>query len=784
MPIYIQNTRPLRITTPLGPDAMLLVGLSGHEAISRLFLFRLDLLVENETTVPFEQILGQAVTVELGAPDEDVRYLSGICSRIGQGSRDQTFTAYHLDMVPQLWFLTRIAQSRIFQQLTVPEILAQVFKGLKVDFQLTGRYEPRDYCVQYRETDFHFASRMMEEEGIFYFFRHSARGHTLVVADSPGSFPELPQPLIFDEPFTSGNRPEERIGYWEKAQELRSGKVTLRDHCFELPHKHLEAQKTIQDSAAVGQVTHKLKIGTSDKLELYDFPGEYAQRFDGVNPDGGDRPDDVQKIFADNQRTAGIRMQEEAAAGLIIRGSGNVRALTSGSKFTLQRHFDADGAYLLTGVEHTARLTADYRTGDPDAYHYSANFTCIPAGLPFRPARATPKPFVQGTQTAVVVGPPGEEIFTDKYGRVKVQFHWDRQGKNDQGSSCWVRVAQVWAGRRWGSSFWPRIGQEVIVAFQEGDPDQPIIIGSVYNADQMPPYLGNGPDSKHPNDNKLSGIKSNATKGGDGYNEWRFDDTKGKEQVFIHAQRDMDLRVLNDTRERIKGNRHLIVGAESSGGDQLEALGGEKHLIINRHHVEHIRGDMELLIGPNPEGPEGGNQDIVIKKDKKERVEGNSHLAVKGIRAESVGGSDSLSVGGDRFEAVGGTDHRQVKADRNEKVDGNQSLTIGGDQQEKVGGKHAVEAAQEIHLKAGMKVIIESGVQLTLKGPGGFVDINPGGVTIQGLMVLINSGGSAGSGSGSSPAAPKGPAAPEAAKLADPRQPDNADNSITGRKSN
>jgi type VI secretion system secreted protein VgrG len=603
MSTYTQAVRPLRVTTPLGPDALLLVGLSGHEAISRLFQFRLDTLAENQSPVPFEQLLGQKVTVELGFPDEDVRYLSGICCRIGQAGRDQTFTAYHLEIVPQLWFLTRIAQSRIFQQVPVPEILAQVFKGLDVQLQLAGSYEPRDYCVQYRETDFNFASRLMEEEGIFYFFRHSARGHTLVVADSPGSFPELPEPLIFDEAFTGGNRDEERIGSWEKVQELRSGKVTLWDHCFELPHKHLEADKIIMDSVAAGTVTHKLKIGNSDKLELYDYPGEYAQRFDGVNPGGGDRPADVQKILTDNQRTVELRMQEEEAAGLMIRGAGNVRTLCSGSTFTLQRHFDADGLYLLTGVEHAARLTADYRSGDPDPYHYSSSFTCLPAALPYRPARATPRPFVQGTQTAVVVGPPGEEIFTDKYSRVKVQFHWDRQGKNDASSSCWIRVGTPWAGRNWGMIHIPRIGQEVIVAFEEGDPDRPIIVGSVYNADMMPPY-------PLPAKAVISGIKSDSTKGGGGYNELVFDDTKGNELIRVHGQFDKDSTIEHDLREHVlhdrsrdvTNNETIAIGNNRSktvGVNQSETIGSNKSINVGSNHTESIGSSMTVNVGSN-----------------------------------------------------------------------------------------------------------------------------------------------------------------------------------------
>jgi type VI secretion system secreted protein VgrG len=284
------------------------------------------------------------------------------------------------------------------------------------------------------------------------------------------------------------------------------------------------------------------------------------------------------------------------------------------------------------------------------------------------------------------------------------------------------------------------------VDFLEGDPDQPIIVGSVYNADQMPPYLGDGPDSKHKKDNKVSGIKSCSTPGGGGYNEMRFDDTKGKEQIFVHAQRNADTRVGNDSMESVSHDRHLTVGGEKDGskaGDQREMIFRDKHLKVHRNQIEQIGGNMELLIG----GIDGdGNQDIVIQGYKKELIEKSDHLHVKGSRMETIGGS--------------------------------QSLTVGGSQQEKIGKKHAADVGEEIHLKAGMKVIIEAGVQLTIKGPGGFVDINPAGVTIQGTMVLINSGGSAGTGSGSTPAGA------DDAKKAAPTEPVVADNSKTGQKSN
>ncbi len=740
-----QDGRPLAIRTPLGKDKLLLIGLSGHEGISQLFSFQLEVLAEKKTEVAFEKLLGQNVTVEIALPQKEKRFFNGIVSRAIEGEQGAFFTEYALEIVPQFWLLTRRAQSRIFQHMSVPNILKKVFDGLDVAFELQGTFHARDYCAQYRETDFNFACRVMEEEGIFYFFKHSDGHHQMVVANTPGSHSDLPVTAnVIYETVEGGTRDEDRIHSWTKTQELRSGKYTLFDHSFELPHKHLEASKTIVDSIPVGSVTHKLNVADNQKLELYDFPGEYAQRFDGVSGGGGEQPEDLQKIFEDNRRTVEIRMQEEALPSLLIQGASQCRQFTSGHKFNLERHFNANGAYVLTSVQHGCRQDNYRSTGQ--GFSYSNSFTCIPFALPFRPPRVTAKPTVPGTQTAVVVGPAGEEIFTDKYGRVKVQFHWDREGKNDADSSCWVRVGQLWAGKRWGASFWPRIGQEVIVDFLEGDPDQPIIVGSVYNADQMPPYLGDGLDSKHKKDNKVSGIKSCSTPGGGGFNEMRFDDTKGKEQVFIHAQRNADTRVLNDSMESVSHDRHLTVGGEKDGskaGDQREMIFRDKHLKVHRNHIEQIGGNMELLIG----GIDGdGNQDIVIQGYKKELIEKNDHLHVKGSRMEAIGGS--------------------------------QSLTVGGSQQEKIGKKHAMDVAEEIHLKCGMKVIIEAGVQLTLKGPGGFVDINPGGVTIQGTMVLINSGGAAGSGSGSSPAGPAD------AKKANPTAPVVADDSKTGQKSN
>jgi type VI secretion system secreted protein VgrG len=632
---YKQAGRPLTVDTPLGADKLFLRGFSGHEGISQLFGFELDLIAKNVTDVAFDKLLNQKVTVHLQLRDGSKRHFNGICVRVSQGEQDESdqadkFTSYRMELVPEFWRLTRKAQSRIFQQKSVPDILKEVLAGIDVTWELQGTFLKRDYCVQYRETDFNFASRLMEEEGIYYFFKHSDGSHKMVVANTPNSNSDVPGPTeIIFENVVEGFRDEDRIHDWEKVQELRSGKYTLWDNSFELPYKNLEAQKTIQPSAKIGTVEHKLKVGSNESFEIYDYPGEYAQRFDGVDPGGGDRPSDLQNIFEDNKRTVEIRMQEEALGSLVVHGASNCRHFASGHKFKLKRHFSGDGGpYVLTTMTHAARGSGDYRGGTTGAFEYHNEFSCIPLALPFRPPRATPKPVVHGTQTAVVVGPAGEEIFTDKYSRVKVQFHWDRQGKKDANSSCWVRVSTLWAGKQWGMIHIPRIGQEVVVAFLEGDPDQPIIVGSVYNADMMPP--GDLPGSK-----TASGIKSRSTLGGgpDNSNAIEFEDKKGSEGLFIHAERDQHIEaehdeshwvghdrtktIDHDEKSQIKNNR-----TESVGSDETVTVGNARTVTVNKsddkHHVKMGNRDVTIDMGNDTLTIKMGNQTTKLDLGKSE----------------------------------------------------------------------------------------------------------------------------------------------------------------------
>lgn len=569
MPAYQQAERPLKITTPLGADILLLTRFNGHEEISRLFDFHVDLLADLKNEVRFDKIIGQSVTVEMRLLDGSKRYFNGIVNRFSQGRRDDNFLYFQAEIVPKLWLLTKKVRSRIFQHLSVPDILRQVLTGLDVNYEISGTYYPRDYCVQYRESDFDFASRLMEEEGIYYFFKHSDGSHQMVVSDVTSKHPTVAgQSTAIYEEVMSEVRMDMRVTAWEKTQELRSGECTLWDHCFELPGNHLEAQEKTIAAVPVGKVTHKLNLA-NDQLEIYDFPGRYAQRFDGIDPSGGDRPSDISHIFTDRIRTVRLRMEQEEVLGIQIQGVSDCGQFSAGFKFTLERHFDGDGPYLLTRVEHDAR-DAEYRSeqsGVP-SYNYQNRFTCIPEALRYRPQRLTPKPVIAGMQTATVVGPAGEEIFVDKYGRVKVQFHWDREGKMNADSSCWVRVAQVWAGKGWGGFFWPRIGHEVVVLFEEGDPDQPLITGSVYNAENMPPFT-------LPLRKKLGGIKSASVNGSskENFNGIVFFDEKGHEHTSIHSERHMTLHAEFDTRtkvgrhrgERVPGASVLTVGRIPGG---------------------------------------------------------------------------------------------------------------------------------------------------------------------------------------------------------------------------
>jgi type VI secretion system secreted protein VgrG len=662
-----QDGRLLRITTPLDEDYLLLENFKATEGISMLYSVEVDLLHEEDdaggkpTIIDPKSLLGQIATVELTQADDTKRTLSGMITRFAQGGRDTRFTFYQMEIRPAVWVLTQHSQSRIFQHKSVPDILKSVFEGFEVSFQVKRTYKPRNYCVQYRETDFDFVSRLMEEEGIFYYFSHKDGEHKLIIADTPEAHQlcptrnEIPFHLKYE-----GENFVAKVMEWETNYKLQTGKVTFWDHNFQLPGKKLEAS-----------ITSRFDIAMNKQMEVYDFPAGYARKYDGISSSNGETPEDLQNIFSDNQQTVKNAIDVLDSRYKTGKGSADCSSMTAGHRFKLLNHptTDFNGDYVITWIEHTANQSPSFTTGEEPANAYTNSFECISFGAgapPFVPERKVPKPVIQGSQTAYVVGPAGEEIYTDKYGRVKVELNWDRDTKADADSSCWVRVAQSWAANNWGSMFIPRIGMEVLVHFLEGDPDQPIITGCVYNPAAMPPY-------KLPDEKTKSTIKTNSSKGGGGFNEFRFEDKKGSEQIFVHAEKDQDIRVKNDRREYIANDRHLKVLR-----DKREQIDRDTHMIVKRDVVEKIERDY--------------------------------HRHVLGKIAYKTDTSVSHEVGTNLIEKIGSSHYEDVA----------QEVYI------KAGMKIILEAGTQISLKVGGNFVDISPAGVTIVGTP-VVNINSGG---------------------------------------------------------
>ncbi len=529
---YTQQEHKLSLETPLGADALLLVRLTGQEEMSRLFNFQLEMLSEDDG-LPAPAIVGKSVTFRVDYPDGEPRFFNGIVNRFTYCGRGDRLSVYRAEVVPWLWFLTKTTDCRIFQSKTVPDIVKQIFGDLgltQFKFDLQGNHPTWDYCVQYRETDFNFVSRLLEEEGIFYFFQHENGKHTLMLADHKDAFKDAKDKEVeFLSKLTEGNV-SDHIWRWEHQYEFRTGKWAHTDYNFETPTTSL-----------MSNASSVVKLDGNSKFEQYEYPGGYEVRGDG-------------------DAAAKLRMEAEETGFDIVRGEAHCRSFSPGGKFKLVGHHsprEQGKGYVLTSVQHAARSEASYWTESPGEIEpYHNTFACIPDSVTFRPERRTEKPLIQSVQTAVVTGPPGEEIFTDKYGRVKVQFHWDREGKKDDKTSCWIRVSQVHAGSGWGGIDIPRIGEEVIVSFLDGDPDRPVILGRLYNAGQMPPFGMDGADNAK---NKvISGMKSKTYKGS-GYNEFSLDDTPGKEKINVHGQYDMVTTIEHDDTQHIKNNRTITV---------------------------------------------------------------------------------------------------------------------------------------------------------------------------------------------------------------------------------
>jgi len=687
--------RLMEISTPLDHDVLLFHGMHAREEVSRLSEFQINLLSEKDS-INVDDILGKAVSVALELPKGGTRYFNGFVTRFSAGGTVGRYHRYRAEVRPWLWFLSRTSDCRIFQEMTVPDIIKKVFADHKMaDFsmELTGSYKTRTYCVQYRETDLKFVSRLMEEEGIYYYFRHTKGHDTLVVTDSSSKHEPFSgcEKLPFIAPEKAARPDVDHIVNWDFSREVQPGVYAQDDYDFERPSVEIKTRKVLTRSY------------TPSDYEMFDYPGRYLQSGDG-------------------QQLASVRIDEYGSQFETANALTNARGLSVGCSVNMYGYprGDQNREYLVLSAEYELEYGEYESVPQPEGADYQCSFVAMSTKQQFRPRRLTPKPFVQGPQTAMVVGPGGDEIYTDKYGRVKVQFHWDRYGKQDQNSSCWIRVSSPWAGKAWGGISIPRIGQEVVVDFLEGDPDQPIIIGRVYNAEQMPPY-------ELPANMTQSGVKSRSSKSGtpDNFNELRFEDKKGEEQVFLHAEKNQDIEVEND-------ETHWV------GHDRKKTIDNDESTNVKHDRTETVDNNETITIGSNRTISVGSSETATVALQRTHTVGVNETITVGAAQEITVGGFQAVTVGA--FQAV------TVGADQSVNVGSNRSTSVGKNDSLSVGKNLSIDAGDSITIKTGdasitMKkdgTIVIKGNNITINGSGKINIKASSDIVMKGSKILQN----------------------------------------------
>ncbi|ANH67319.1 type VI secretion system Vgr family protein [Mitsuaria sp. 7] len=693
---------PFRLQTALDADVLRVHACASREALSDLGETTLTLLSERKD-IRASELLGKSATLTMALRDDDPRHLAGYVTRFAQTGFEGKHTVYQMTMRPWLWLLTRTADCRIFQEMTVPDIVKAVFDDHPVarhEFKLMRAYRPWTYCVQYRETDFNFVARLLENEGIYWYFTHDESGHTLVLTDAASAHDCAPGCETL--PFYGGanNAPPELeyVDTWVTQESLKPGKVVITDYDFERPSTSLE---TKLDRAR----DYDLSDG-----EVFDYPGGYVQGSDGAQY-VEDRLDEIQTAYAR------------------FDGDTNAQGVRTGHLLSLSRHprDDQNAKYLITGtVTQLRQASTESASGESEL---RCRFNAIPADQQFRPERRTPKPMAPGPQTAIVTGPSGEEIFTDKYGRVKVQFHWDRRGQRNETSSCWIRVSQPWAGKGWGGVSIPRIGQEVVVDFVEGDPDQPLITGRVYNAEQMPPY-------GLPAAAVISGMKSKTHKGA-GYNEMSMDDTAGKEMITIHGQYDMATTIEHDQTSTIHNNRTDTVDVDDSetvgnnqtqsiGVNQTATIGSNQTISVGSNRSKTVGVDETLTVGANQIETIGATRTLSVGAADTQSFGSTQTVTVALLKAETIGAAYALTVGAAMNQAIGAALLQEVGAAKVVGVGGLSSETIGLSKSVKAGTHISHEAGGKIAHKSGAAYSAQAGATMSFKSSGDY-SVNSGG---------------------------------------------------------
>ncbi len=671
-----QDTRFIAISDfSLGTDTFLLTGFEGSEFISDLYEFQIDVMSENIEIQPVD-IVGKTATITI--QDEHQRVFHGYIRSFTYGEiKADNVRQYRMTMVPWLWFLTKNNNHRIFQDKNTKEIVSHVFQEMgftDFDFRADGGSK-REYCIQHNESDFHFVSRLLEEEGIAYYFKHEESAHQLIIVDQKNAYDEFAQTEL---EYSQGSSPNEQISRWEHLYNFKKGQWSFSDYNFNEPTRRLFSNTRTTST-----------FDNNSNFEHYEYPGMYD--------------------FASGNDLVKIRLDAEEASINMVSASSDCSTFYAGGKFKVSKHDNANekGEYIVVSIHHSA-FDNSHIAGQNGSTGYGNNFVCIPSDVHFRPDQTHQRPVMRGPQSAIVTGPAGEEIYVDDLGRIKVQFYWDREGSNDENTTCFIRVMQAWAGAQWGTSFIPRIGHEVIVDFIDGDPDRPIITGTVYNGRNRPPF-----DSK-----TKSGIRTRSTKEGTAANcnELIFDDRKDAEQIFIHAEHNMDTEVENDETLTVDNDRtkHILHDENSNidndrnktvGNDQTETIVKNKTIDVGENHTESIGKNATIDIGDNQNLTIGKHISIDIAENHSETVGGNMTVSVGENLSETVSGAYTETV----------TDAYSLSAN-----------TI------------LLEAAERIVLKTGSaQIVMESNGDIAISGSNINVQ-GSGDVVIRGSQVSVN----------------------------------------------
>ncbi len=655
-----QTTRFLQLDLPLGKETLMPINFSGSETLSQPFNFSLQAISDNINIDP-AAILGKPITLSIHTNDRGlIRYFNGYVTKFHAEQVVEGNRYYRAEIQPWLSFLNFSSDCQVFQQKTVVQIAEAIFKQFKfTHFDTTGlsnSYKPRNYCVQYRETSLHFLSRLFQEEGIYYFFKHEDGKHTLMLADSPTAIKPATDALAV---YTAGSHQAPAITQFTRQYQFYSGKAAHTDYNHTTPDNSLHAQQ--QGSA---------KLKAAENYEQFDYPGLYEDNSSG------------------NSR-AQQRFEAQEAQYDSLHGKSNYVSFSCGSKFSIENAPAAsdNGDYAITTVMHYA-TDGSYLHDDTGNQSYYNTFICIPATTPYQSSIHYHKPLVHGAQSAWVVGGPNEELETSDYGQVKVQFHWDRKGKKDEYSSCWLRVAQLWAGKNWGALFIPRIGQEVLVHFLEGDPDRPVIMGTVYNADNMPPYSLPGSQSR-------SGIRTSSTKGAaaDEYNELYFEDRHNSEEIYIQAQKDFNKLVKNNLGVKVQND----------------------HTHVTKH-------DSSITVGNDHSHTTSNNSTVSVGHDFMHSTANNSFVSVSQNYTQSTGSNSTHTVAKDYSHETGN----------------NATQIVGNDYTHLTGNSVNQDIAQNLNITIGNTGTMQAKQSITLRVGGNSLLINMKGIFINGTEVKVN----------------------------------------------